>query len=82
MTPWKVVGFEKFKNESGEDCVRVYVVRPLALAEGHQGEGFETQRLYFKPKYVQYEPEVNHLIVAVEGRYGIGQIIVLGRDKN
>lgn len=82
MTPWKVIGFEKFLNDNGEECVRLYVVRPLALIEGHTGEGFEVNRLFYKPKYVQYEPVINQLIVDVPGRYGIGQIIVMGTDKS
>ena len=82
MTPWKVIGFEKFQNDNGEECVRLYVVRPLVLADGHTGEGFEVNRLYYKPKYVQYEPVLNHLIVDVPGRYGIGQIIVMGTDES
>lgn len=80
-TPWKVVGFEKFVSEKGEDCVRLYVARPLVTVEGHVGEGVETNRLFYKPQYVKYEPQVNHMIIAVEGRYGIGQIFVVGVDN-
>ena len=54
MNPWKVIGFEKFLNDNGEECVRLYVVRPQTLEEGHSGEGFETQRLFYKSKYVKY----------------------------
>lgn len=80
-TPWKVIGFEKFKSEKGEDCVRLYVVRPLNLVDGHAGEGFETNRLFYKPQYVKYEPQVNHMIIAIDGRYGLSQIIVIGQEK-
>ena len=81
-TPWKVFGYEKFVSENGEDCVRLYVARPLSLREGNTGEGFETHRLFYKPKYVTYEPQVNDLIVAMEGRYpgSIGKIFVVGHD--
>lgn len=81
-TPWKVIGFECFVSEAGDECVRLYVVRPLSLREGNTGEGFETQRLFYKPKYVKYSPQVNHLIIATEGRYpgSVGQIFVVGSD--
>ena len=82
-TPWKVVGFEKWLSEKGEDCVRLYVVRPLNVPDGSTGEGFETQRLFYKPQYVNYDPVINHLIIATEGRYpgSVGQIFVIGTDK-
>lgn len=80
-TPWKVFGFEKWTNENGEECVRLYVARPLILGEGSTGEGTETQRLYYKRKYVNYDPKVGHLIIAVDGRYGIGNIYVVGEDS-
>lgn len=81
MKPWKVFGFEKFVNENGEECVRLYVARPLDLEEGHTGAGFETQRLFYKTKYVKYEPVLNHLIAPVNGRYGIAEIFVVGTDN-
>lgn len=82
-TPWKVIGFENWTSEKGEPCVRLYVARPLHLAEGAEGKGFETQRLFYKPQYVKYEPQINHLIIATEGRYpgSIGQIFVVGSDN-
>lgn len=80
-TPWKVVGFEKWLSEKNEECVRLYVARPLVLADGSTGEGLETQRLFYKPQYVKYEPQIGHMIIATEGRYGIGQIFVVGMDK-
>lgn len=80
-TPWKVVGFEKWVNEKGEGCVRLYVARPLVLEEGHSGDGLETNRLFYKPQYVKYEPVIGHMIIAVDGRYGIGQIFVVGMDN-
>lgn len=82
-TPWKVIGFEAWNSEKGEACIRLYVVRPLNLAEGSSGEGFETQRLFYKPQYVNYTPVIGHLIIATAGRYAgsIGQIFVVGTDK-
>lgn len=80
-TPWKVVGFEKFVSEKGEDCVRLYVARPLVLQGENTGEGLETQRLFYKPQYVKYEPVIGHMIIATEGRYGIANIYVVGMDK-
>lgn len=80
-TPWKVFGFEKWINDNEEECVRLYCSRPLALEERHTGEGVETQRFYFKTKYVKYEPALNHMIIPVEGRYGLSQIMVVGIDN-
>lgn len=80
-TPWKVIGFERWTSERGDECVRLYVVRPLVLADGSTGEGFETQRLFYKPMYVDYKPVVNHLIIPMEGYNGrISKIIVVGTD--
>lgn len=73
--PWKVVGWEKWDNEKGEPRVRLYVERQF---EPETGAGVETQRLYFNPAYVSYEPVIGHLIIAQEGRYGIQQIVVVG----
>lgn len=81
MNAWKVFGFEKFQNENGEECVRLYVARPLTLEEGHTGTGFETQRLFYKTKYVKYDPVINHLIAPVQGRYGLSEIFVVGVDN-
>ena len=81
-TPWKVIGFEKWVSEKGEDCVRLYVVRPWNAPAGSAGEGFETNRIFFKPQYVTYEPVINHLIIPIDGRYGVEKIVVLGTDKN
>lgn len=79
MYPWKVVGCEVWVNENDEECVRLYVERELNLEEGHSGAGVETQRLYFKKKYVKYEPVIGHLIIAIDGRYGVQQIAVVGK---
>lgn len=80
-TPWKVLGFEKWENENGEECVRLYVFRPLALEEGHTGDGVETDRIFFKPKYVKYDPVINHMIIPIKGRFGVQEIMVVGIDK-
>ena len=80
-TPWKVVGFERFLSEKGAECVRLYVARPLILPDGSTGEGLETNRLFYKPEYVQYTPVIGHMIIAQEGRYGISRIFVVGTDN-
>ena len=80
-TPWRVVGFEKFLSEKGAECVRLYVARPLILPDGSTGEGLETNRLFYKPEYVQYTPVIGHMIIAQEGRYGISRIFVVGTDN-
>ena len=78
-TPWKVIGYEAWNSEKGEACVRLYVARRVNLPEGSSGEGLETQRLFYKPEYVNYKPTVGHLIVVVKG-YGdrISNIVVVG----
>lgn len=80
-TPWKVVGFEKFLNDRDEECVRLYVARPLVLEDGHVGDGLEVNRFFYKPQYVKYEPQCGHMIITVDGRYGIAQIYVVGTDS-
>lgn len=80
-TPWKVVGFEKFVSEKGAECVRLYVARPLVLAEGSTGDGLEVNRIFYKPEYVKYEPTIGHMIIIQEGRYGVSQIFVVGKDE-
>lgn len=80
-TPWKVVGFEKFTSEKGESCIRLYVARPLLPKEGNIGDGLETNRLFYKPEYVKYDPQIGHMIITVDGRYGIAQIYVVGKDQ-
>ena len=78
MDVWTIKGVEEFSNDMGEACVRLYVERPLVLTDGHTGAGVETQRLFYKHKYVKYAPRLNDQIVAVSGRYGIAQILVVG----
>ena len=84
-TPWKVVGFEKFVSESGDDCVRLYCARPLSLREGNTGEGLQVHTHFYKPKYARfnYEPCCCDMIIVTEGRYpgSVGQIFVVGRDE-
>ena len=82
-TPWKVIGFEKWESERGNECVRLYLARRVNLPEGTVGEGHETQRLFYKPYYVNYNPVVGHMIIPVTG-YGdrITNIIVVGGIDN
>lgn len=79
-TPWKVVGFEKFVSEKGAQCVRLYVARPLSVPEGNSGDGLEVNRVFYKPEYVKYEPEIGHMIIVQDGRYGVSNIFVVGKD--
>ena len=74
MSPWKVVGFEFTESESGEEGIRLFVERPAA---GESMQGMETERHYYKPKYVKYDPHIGDLVVVVKGRYGIQEIIVI-----
>lgn len=80
-TPWKVVGYEKFVSEKGAECVRLYVARPLILPDGSTGTGLETNRIFYKPEYVQYNPEIGHMIITQDGRYGVSRIFVVGMDN-
>lgn len=73
--PWRVVGCEEWTNDNNEECVRLYVQRSF---QPEKGFGVETQRLFYKKKYIQYEPVAGHLIIAQIGRYGISQIVVVG----
>ena len=80
-TPWRVVGFEKWQSERNEECVRIYVERALPLEEGHTGSGKETKSFYYKPLYVKYEPVIGHIVIPVDGRYGLMQIMVVGQES-
>ena len=74
-TPIEVIGFERVIGEnSGKLGVRVYGVRDIA----GNGEGKEACRIYFNPEYCKYEPVIGHKIIAIEGRFGIDRIIVVG----
>lgn len=79
MDVWTIKGFETWKTEKGDECVRLYVTRPaIKLEEGHTGSGEETNRLFYKKQYVPYPPVIGDQIVAVDGRYGVAQILVVG----
>ena len=78
--PVKVVGWEKIVGKNDKCGIRIYGERELdSSAEGFvAGEGMEAVRLYINPEYTRYEPQIGHLIIPVEGRYGIDQIYVVG----
>lgn len=80
MYPWKLVGCEEWTNENGEECVRLYCEHALVLEDGHSGTGTETQRFFFKRKYVKYDPVIGHMIaVLVNDRGYVQQVIVVGQ---
>lgn len=82
-TPWKVIGFEEFVSDAGDECVRLHCIRPgVPGREGNIFEGTEVKSHFYKKKYVSHKPVLFQLIIAVEGRYpgSIGQIIVVGYD--
>ena len=82
-TPWKVIGFEKFVSEAGDDCVRLHCIRPgVPGREGNIFEGTEVKSIFYKTKYVKHDPQLFQLIIATPGRYDgtVGQIVVLGYD--
>lgn len=85
-TPWKVVGFEKFVTETGDDCVRLYLARPLSVPEGNTGEGLEVQRKFWKLRYAKfkYEPRCCDMVIVIDNpRYpgSVDNVIVVGRDE-
>lgn len=71
-TPVKVIGWELVEQQNGKTGLRIYGVRPLL---GDAATGDEAVRIYINPEYVKYEPELGHMIIAVEGRYGVDRII-------
>lgn len=79
MYPWKVVGVETWENDEGDICVRLYLERTLIPEDGHDGSGIETAREFYKKKYVKYDPVMGHQIAIVRGRYGISDIVVVGK---
>ena len=73
-TPIEVIGFETIVGEKSTG-VRVYGLRDIT---SESGTGKEAVRLYFNPEYCKYEPKLGQKIIAIEGRYGIDRIIVVG----
>lgn len=71
-TPVKVIGWELVTQQNGKTGTRIYGIRELI---GATATGEEAVRIYINPEYVKYEPEIGHLIIAVEGRYGVDRII-------
>lgn len=71
-TPVKVIGWELVEQQNGKTGMRIYGIRNLF---GETATGEEAVRIYINPEYVKYEPELGHMIIAVEGRYGIDRII-------
>lgn len=74
-SPVKVIGFEVVTQQNGKTGIRIYGVRDLS---GQDAFGQEAVRIYINPEYCKYEPEIGHLIIAVEGRYGVDRIIRVG----
>ena len=82
MDVWKIVGFELFESEAGDECVRLYLTRPPVELPGHVCAGVEAQREFYKVKYLEkpYSPALGDLIVPIKGRYGINNILVVGKE--
>ena len=78
MKPIEVVGWEKKIGKTGKVGVWIYGQRELEPAEDQERCGSESVRLYINPEYCKYEPQIGHLIIPVEGRFGIDQIYVVG----
>lgn len=71
-TPVKVIGWELVEQQNGKTGMRIYGIRQLF---GEAATGEEAVRIYINLEYVKYEPELGHMIIAVEGRYGVERII-------
>lgn len=71
-TPVEVIGWEIFEQQNGKNGIRIYGLRDLNTT---QGEGREAVRIYINPEYVNYQPELGHKIIAVNGKYGVDRII-------
>lgn len=71
-TPVKVIGWELVEQQNGKTGMRIYGVRDVT---SQTGTGQEAVRIYINPEYVKYEPELGHMIIAVDGRYGVDRII-------
>ena len=82
-TPWKVVGFEFFKSERGDDCVRLHLARPMVVPEGSTGEGLEARMEFYKPMYMKepYTPVIGHMVFVLKNRYGVERVLVVGVDN-
>ena len=79
-TPWKIVGFMKWLNENGDECVRLFLQRVFNPSPDQEGAGFEVERKYYRSKYVPYPPVIGDIIVAIDGKYGVDRIIVIGHE--
>ena len=71
-TPVKVIGWETVTQQNGKTGLRIYGVRAVTSSDGI---GEEAVRIYINPEYCKYDPEIGHMIIAVEGRYGVDRII-------
>lgn len=71
-TPVKVIGWETVTQQNGKTGLRIYGIRELTSEDAI---GREAVRIYINPEYCKYEPELDHMIIAVEGRYGVDRII-------
>lgn len=71
-TPVKVIGWETVTQHNGKTGLRIYGIRELTSEDAI---GQEAVRIYINPEYCNYEPELDHMIIAVEGRYGVDRII-------
>ncbi len=74
-TPVTVIGWENVTQQNGKVGVRIYGTRAVT---GDEGEGQEAVRIYINPEYCKYSPVIGQQIIAVEGRYGVDRVIVIG----
>ena len=74
-TPIEVIGFEKIERENGAAGLRIYGIRDVM---SDTGTGKEACRIYINPEYCPYAPVIGQKIIAVQGRYGVDRIVVVG----
>lgn len=77
--PWKVVGWETTLSEKGTQGCRLYLEQPLITQQ--TGDGMATDRVWFNPQHVNYDPAVGQLIIVISddrNRNIAARIIVVG----
>ncbi len=78
-TPWTVIGYEQVETQTtGDIGIRLCVTR--AYPAGISAEGTETNRIWYKPRYVNYTPQIGDVIIPILNRQGYTErIVVVGQ---
>ncbi len=74
-TPLTVIGwFWRESEKTGKRYLHVFATREIPEGKGY---GLEAVHLNLNPEYVKYDPCLNDVIIAIDGRYGVDRIIRL-----